>query len=91
MTKTKTAARPAKSRSTSGKVDGRSKRATKKDLVLSLLRRKNGASIDEIATATEWQLHSVRGYLSGIVGKKLGLKVASTKNAAGIRRYAIKN
>jgi hypothetical protein len=63
---------------------------TKKDLILSMLRRKIGASIDELAEATRWQAHSVRGYLSGTIGKKLKLKVASTKDLKGVRRYAIK-
>lgn len=94
MTKAKAAAKPTKNR-TSSKVEGRAKGAlkatTKKDLILSLLRRKNGASIDELAGETEWQAHSVRGYLSGTIGKKLGLRVTSTKDPTGVRRYAIKH
>ena len=40
--------------------------------------------------ATGWQAHSVRGFLSGTVGKKLGLTVTSTKVEDGERTYSIK-
>jgi hypothetical protein len=39
--------------------------------------------------ATEWQAHSVRGFLSGTLRKKMGLKIESAKSAAGERRYSI--
>src|SRR5947199_292295 len=41
--------------------------------------------------ATGWQPHSVRGFLSGTVAKKLGLRVESTKSEDGERRYAIRD
>jgi len=40
--------------------------------------------------ATGWQPHSVRGFLSGTVGKKMGLAVTSTKGEAGERTYCVK-
>jgi hypothetical protein len=40
--------------------------------------------------ATDWQAHSVRGFISGTLGKKLGLTVASTKGDDGERTYSIK-
>jgi hypothetical protein len=40
--------------------------------------------------ATGWQAHSVRGFLSGTVGKKLGLTIASTKTEEGERTYSVK-
>ena len=40
--------------------------------------------------ATDWQAHSVRGFLSGTIGKKMGLKVTSTKAEDGDRTYSIK-
>jgi hypothetical protein len=40
--------------------------------------------------ATAWQAHSVRGFLSGTVGKKLGLAITSTKTEDGERTYSIK-
>ena len=61
---------------------------TKKAIVLEMLRRKEGATIGEIAKATDWQNHSIRGFLSAQVGKKLGLKVESEK-VGGERRYRL--
>ena len=39
---------------------------------------------------TDWQPHSVRGFLSGTIGKKMGLKVESTKSEDGERNYSVK-
>jgi Protein of unknown function (DUF3489) len=58
--------------------------------VLALLKRPDGATLKELMKVTGWQPHSVRGYLSGTVGKKLGLKVESTKAENGERSYSIK-
>ncbi len=57
--------------------------------VIALLSRKDGATLAEIAKATEWQNHSIRGFISGTLGKKMGLKVESTKNQSGERVYQI--
>jgi hypothetical protein len=62
---------------------------SKKTAVLDLLRRKDGATMSEIAKATGWQNHSIRGFISGTVGKRMGLAVESAKNAAGERTYRI--
>src|SRR3974377_5020 len=63
--------------STSGKTS-RSKKArntaaptTKQELVLQMLRRQSGVSIEDIMAKTRWQPHSVRGFLSGVIRKKL--------------------
>jgi hypothetical protein len=40
--------------------------------------------------ATSWQRHSIRGFLSGTVGKKMGLTVESKKAEDGERRYSVK-
>ncbi len=61
---------------------------SKKAIVLDLLRRKDGASLAEIAKATEWQSHSIRGFISGTITKKMGLKVESSKRN-GERVYQI--
>jgi hypothetical protein len=58
--------------------------------VLALLRSANGATLNEIMAATGWQKHSVRGFLSGAVHKKMGLTVLSSKNASGERVYRLK-
>ena len=58
--------------------------------VLDLLKRADGATLKELMKATDWQAHSVRGFLSGTVGKKMGLKIASTKSEDGERTYSIK-
>jgi Protein of unknown function (DUF3489) len=58
--------------------------------VLELLRRPAGATLQQLVTATRWQAHSVRGFLSGVVKKKMGLKIESTKEAGEVRSYSIK-
>lgn len=62
---------------------------SKKAIVLDLLRRKDGATMAEIAKATDWQNHSIRGFISGNLTKKMGLIVESAKNEAGERTYRI--
>ncbi len=61
------------------------KPASKKDQVLALIGRKNGATLAEIMEATAWQKHTVRGFIS-IIGKA-GTKVESSKSGAGARTY----
>jgi hypothetical protein len=63
---------------------------SKKAEVLALMRRKNGATLAEIMKVTGWQAHSVRGFISGGLGKKMGLKVESTKGKDGERTYSVK-
>jgi hypothetical protein len=65
------------------------KSVSKQDQVLALLRRRDGASIDEIVAATDWQPKSARGFLSGAVKKRLGIEVVSDKGADGVRRYHV--
>jgi outer membrane biosynthesis protein TonB len=56
--------------------------------ILALIGRAKGATLAEIMTATGWQKHSVRGFIS-IAGKKQGVKIESSKNEAGDRLYKI--
>jgi hypothetical protein len=63
--------------------------ASKSDLVLHALRRKSGVSMDELCKLTGWQAHSVRGFLSGTVRKKLGHVVIRLTDAKGVARYSI--
>jgi len=55
------------------------KRQTKLATLITMLRREGGATIDEMAAATEWKIHSIRGALSGILKKKLELTITSEK------------
>jgi hypothetical protein len=65
-------------------------RVTKQERVLTLLSQSEGASIEEMMQATDWQQHSVRGFLAGTVKKKLGFSLTSSKPNGGVRRYRIK-
>jgi hypothetical protein len=64
---------------------------SKKATVIAMLNRKDGATLEAIMKATEWQAHSVRGFISGALIKKGGLKVESFKRQDGERAYAIRN
>lgn len=59
------------------------------EAAIDLLRRKNGATIADVQKATGWQAHSMRGFLSGTVRKRLGLDVESESDSKGMRRYRI--
>jgi hypothetical protein len=63
---------------------------SKKATVIALLSRKDGATLEAIMKATDWQAHSVRGFISGALIKKAGLKVESFKRQDGERAYAIR-
>ena len=71
------------------KADG-AREGTKTAKVLELLKRPNGATSKELLKLTGWQKHSLRGFLSGTVGKKMGLAVTSTKGEDGERSYSVK-
>jgi hypothetical protein len=58
--------------------------------VLDLLKRPDGVTAKELMKATGWQPHSIRGFLSGTVSKKMGLAVTSTKGEDGERTYSVK-
>ena len=64
------------------------KRPSKQDEVIAMLRRSEGATVEEVASATGWQRHTVRGVFSGTLKKKLGLTIASAKEERG-RVYRI--
>lgn len=83
-----------KPRASGGKTDGSSadlcvRPGTKQALLIELLKRGNGATIDEAVEATGWQPHSVRGAISGTLKKKLGLFVTSEKVEGRGRVYRI--
>jgi hypothetical protein len=83
-------ASPAKKAPKAAKKAGATRDGSKTEQVLDLLRRTEGATLAELMKATGWQAHSVRGFLSGTVSKKLGLAVTSAKVEDGERTYSIK-
>ncbi len=62
---------------------------TKQATLIDLLKRKTGATIDDLVKATGWQPHSVRGAISGTLKKKLGLTVTSEQIEKRGRVYRI--
>ena len=58
--------------------------------VLDMLKRPCGATPKAIMADTGWQAHSVRGFISGTLGKKMGLAVESSKGEGGERTYSLK-
>jgi hypothetical protein len=64
--------------------------STKHDRIIAMLRTPAGATLTSLVTATEWQQHSVRGFLAGVVRKKLGLNLVSEIGDKG-RVYRIKD
>jgi Protein of unknown function (DUF3489) len=83
-------ANPAKKGPKGAKKAGGAREGSKSAKVLDLLKRPNGATLKELMKATGWQAHSVRGFLSGAVAKKMGLTVASAKGEDGERTYSVK-
>ena len=81
----KKAPKGAKNRKANAARDG-----SKTKKVLELLKRPGGVTAKELMKATDWQPHSVRGFLSGTLGKKMGLTVESTKRDDGERLYKVK-
>jgi hypothetical protein len=56
---------------------------------VAIVKRSGGATLKHIMKATGWQAHSVRGFLSGTLGKKMGLKIESSKTNDGERVYSL--
>ncbi|MGA2782623.1 MAG: DUF3489 domain-containing protein [Smithella sp.] len=64
------------------------RKGSKQTIMIKLLNRPGGATIDEMAKATGWQRHSIRGVMSGVLKKRLELSIASEKEERG-RVYRI--
>jgi hypothetical protein len=79
---------PAKAPRRARAQKGAEERSNKKAEVAAMMKRARGATLAEIVTATGWQKHTVRGFVS-ILGSKGGEKIESSKNATGERTYKI--
>jgi len=73
----------------SSKDGSTARRGSKTAKVVDLLKRPSGATLKEIMKATNWQSHSVRGFLSGTLRKKLGVRVDSFKRDDNERTYRV--
>lgn len=62
---------------------------SKQAVLISLMRRRDGATIAQLCEATGWQAHTVRGALSGTLKKRLGLKISSDKVKGADRVYRL--
>jgi hypothetical protein len=78
----KKAARPAQAKATAPRPESKGAK------ILEMIGRAKGATLAEIMKATDWQAHSVRGFIS-TAGKKHNVKIESSKNEAGDRVYKI--
>lgn len=87
MTKQKTTTTPGKKKHKGPLASAAPK--TKLSKLEGMLRRKEGATIAQIATSLDWQPHSVRGAISGSLKKKQGLTIASEKTEDGRHVYRI--
>jgi Protein of unknown function (DUF3489) len=81
---------PSRKRPTSASSKKQAGSETKHARIIAMLRAPAGATIAAIMTATGWQQHSVRGFLAGVVRKKLGLNLVSEQTDKG-RVYRIKD
>jgi Protein of unknown function (DUF3489) len=81
--------RPARGKTRSGSKKTIARGGTKKARILILLNRPKGATLEELVRATGWQTHSIRGFISGNVGKQMGLKVNTSKRSGGKKSYHI--
>jgi len=88
--KSKTAVRKSETQSkvrssiTAGRAESKQAR------LIAMLRASSGATVAAMMAATEWQQHSVRGFLAGVIRKKLGLNLVSEESDDG-RIYRIKD
>jgi hypothetical protein len=83
-------ASPVKKAPKAQKEAGVARDGSKAAKVLDLLQRPEGVTLTALMKVTEWQAHSVRGFLSGTVRKKLGLSIESAKGKDGERTYSVK-
>jgi hypothetical protein len=70
-------------------IEKKPREGSKTEAILGLMKRPGGTTLKAIMEATDWQAHSVRGFISGTLGKKMGLTVVSAKAENGERSYSI--
>ena len=89
---TRNTAKPAAPRKLAAAASSKPKAGsgTKHARIVAMLRAPAGTTIAAIIKATDWQQHSVRGFLAGVVRKKLGLNLVSEQTDKG-RVYRIKD
>jgi outer membrane biosynthesis protein TonB len=86
----KKATRAKKAPVTEDASDPKTARAgSKTETILALMKQPGGTTLKAIMEATQWQAHSVRGFISGTLGKKMGLTVVSARGENGGRSYSI--
>jgi hypothetical protein len=81
--------KPRAAKEPRAKRDPRTRAESKQAKLIEMLKRAQGATIDEIASEFEWQKHTVRGAIAGALKKKLGLDVKSEKVEGRGRVYRI--
>jgi hypothetical protein len=86
----KTAKPASRKRSVPASPGPAAKSDTKHARIIAILRSPAGATIAALVTATQWQQHSLRGFLAGVVRKKLGLNLVSEQTDKG-RVYRIQD
>ncbi len=87
---TKSATKTSRKRKVPSKGKSQGSRADSKQAkLIEMLKRPDGATIDEIVKKFEWQPHTVRGAIAGALKKKLGLDVQSEKVEGRGRIYHI--
>ena len=67
------------------------RRGSKTAKILGLLKRPGGALLKELMKATGWQPHSIRGFLSGTLRKKMGIPFESFRSTDGERAYQVRS
>jgi hypothetical protein len=95
MTKSRTSSKQSRSRARKPRKrlvqqrSASSSSTTKTGSLLALLCKPEGVSVEAMAHAVGWQIHSIRGFLAGHVRNKLGLEVSSETGPEGLRLYRI--
>ena len=84
--RTRSGKKAARTKKPAGKA--KAERANKKAQVIAMMQRAKGVTLPEIMEATNWQAHTIRGFVS-ILGSKGGEKIESSRSGSGERTYRI--